>query len=254
MSCHAIALKAPPDGMRGMLPGLVFVRAALHELHAFAGSDGVSATCSALILAQASGPGAVLWVRQPAFDREAGTLYPAGLAELGMDPAQVIYVQARDAVAALQAGLEGARSAAVDAVIVELWGEARAYDLTASRRLALAAKASGVPVFAVRVAADPRPSAAETRWLVRTAASRRLAANAPGHPAFDWLLLRARSGQEGLRYCVEWDRDARNLVCVPAGSARASHDHASLSGAVVSLPANRPGPAQDEPAPWRRAG
>jgi protein ImuA len=192
--------------------------------------------------------------------------HPAGLAELGFDPAHLLLIRARDAPSALQAGLEGARCAALGAVIIELRGETRAYDLTASRRLALAARASGVRVFMVRSAATPMPSAAETRWLARAAPSRALAARAPGnrapgHPAFHLVLLRARNGQEGLQHHLEWNRDAQRLesglsasadapaACQPDGGASAP-----LSRRVVAVPVHRPDTARDEAPPHRRAG
>ncbi len=55
----------------------------------------------------------------------------------------------------LRAGAEAARCPAVGAVLMEPWGEARPLDLTASRRLTLAADQSGVTVFLLR--ARPRP-------------------------------------------------------------------------------------------------
>ena len=103
----------------------------------------------------------------------------------------------RDAKEALQAGAEAGRCATVGATLIELFGEARAYDLTASRRLALAAAAAGAPIFVSRVGASPAPSAAASRWLVRAAPSRALAANAPGSAAFTIFLLRQRGGAAG---------------------------------------------------------
>ena len=60
---------------------------------------------------------------------------------------------------------------AVGAVVLEVWGEARQFDLVASRKLTLAAQASGVTGLVLRIAAEPQPSTAETRWIVRAAHS-----------------------------------------------------------------------------------
>ena len=241
----------------------------LHELYAGAEADGASLSALAMMLGEASkregaredAREATLWVRHEALTREAGAPHPAGLAELGLDPGRLLLLRARDAPSALQGGLEGARCAALGAVIIELRGEARAYDLTASRRLALAARASGVSVFVVRAAAAPMPSAAETRWLARAAPSRALAAKAPGHPAFHLVLLRARNGQEGLQHHLEWNRDAQRLESNPSGHgetapARQLDGGAStpLSRGVVAIPVHRPDTARDEPPPHRRAG
>ena len=221
-------------------------RAALHEFYAAAEADAAGATAAALAFASlAAGGRPVLWVRHDLLDHEAGAPYPPGLAEFGIDPARLIFVRARDAQAALQAGLDGARSAALGAAIVELRGEAKALDLTASRRLALAAQASRMPVLLARSAAQPQPSAAATRWRVRAAPSRALAANAPGHPAFFLSLLRHRGGQAPGEWHLEWNRDAG---CFEDGTA------APLSRGVVPVSFDRPRGAGEDEMPLRKAG
>ncbi len=232
--------------------GFVLPTEGLHEFYAAAHADAACLTGAALMLGQAAKPAPYLWIRHGDGDREAGSPCPAGLRELNTDPAQAILVLPRDPVSALQAALEGARTPHLAAVIVELWGAEPTYDLTASRRLALAAKASHVPVLMMRVAAVPTPSAAETRWRVRAVPSSALAANAPGNPAFEMVLLRARNRQEGLRYCVEWDRDARKLVSRFFPDIGDALIHPALSGAVVPVSFNRSGTPPDEPR--RQAG
>lgn len=241
-------LPQAPEESSGDSPFLSLPAPGLHEFHAATEADG-AALCAFALLLSADQPFR-LWVRHQEQAREMGSVHPAGLAELGLDPAQVLLVQARDVSCVLQAALEGAR--ACGAVVVELHGEAKAYDLTASRRLAVAARASGVCVLIARMGAAPRPSAAQMRWQVRGVPSRALAAKAPGPPAFEVSLLRARNGQEGLRYCVEWDRDARRFI--PRNNpvtAEVDPRLSTLSGAVVSLPSHRQG-AED--SLWRYAG
>ena len=121
----------------------------LHEIYAATQADAACLSGGALMLARGAGRRGCLWVRH-AGHGETGAPSPLGVAELGIDPAGVVLLRVREAGDALQAGLEGAGCRALDAVIVELWGEAKAYDLVASRRLALAAKASGVPVLVAR--------------------------------------------------------------------------------------------------------
>jgi protein ImuA len=203
----------------------------------------------------------VLWVRQGEFAREAGLLSPVGLSEMGISPSSFVLVASRNPLAALQAALEGARTPRLGAVILELWGEAKAYDLAASRRLSLAAKASGLRVLVARVADAVTPSAAETRWRLRALPSHGLAASAPGAPAFELSLLRARDGREGLRYHLEWDRDACRFIAqaegqggevAPATPQRVAIGLPPLSGAVV--PASSDRPAQGPALPFRQAG
>ena len=68
----------------------------------------------------------------------------------------------------------------------DVWGEARQLDLVASRKLTLAAQSSGVTALLLRVAAQPAPSTAETRWIVRAAHSPPSAPwSAWGAPVFD---------------------------------------------------------------------
>lgn len=236
-------------------------RGALHELYAAAQADGASLSALAMMLGETGGKQSRLWVRHAALARETGTPHPAGFSELGLDPASVLLLQARDASAALQAALEGARCTALGAVIVELWGETRVYDLAASRRLALAAKTSGVPVFLLRIGTKSIASAAETRWLARAAPSRALAAKAPGHPAFHLTLLRARNGQEGLQHHLEWNRDAQRFE--DRLSSNGGPDYATPSDGgypaplprpMVPVPFDRSGAAHDEPPSNERAG
>lgn len=183
----------------------------------------------------------IAWVRQNFAGIEAGALHAPGLAELGLDPDALFLVRVRDAVAVLRAGHETARCAALGAVIIEIWKTPKALDFTASRRLSLAAAKSGVTTFLLRASAEPRPSAALTRWRVASGVSQPLAADAPGHPAFDITLLRHRAGVPGRNWRLEWDRD-RHLF----------REAAPLSGAVVALPADRP--AGEAPLEYAKAG
>ena len=112
-----------------------------------------------------------MWIRQDFAEIESGALSMAGLAELGLDPRRVVTVRAADVDAALRTAADALACDAVGAVVLEVWGEARQFDLVASRKLTLAAQASGVTGLLLRVAAEPAPSTAETRWIVRAAHS-----------------------------------------------------------------------------------
>ena len=219
-------------------------RAALHEFYAAAGADAPGITGVALAFALlAAGLRPILWVRHDLIDHEAGIPYAPGLVEFGIDPARLIFVRARDAQAALQAGLDGARCVALGAVVIEIQGEVKALDLTASRRLALAAQVSGTPVLLARTVAHPQPSAAETRWLVSSVPSPALAANAPGHPAFSLSLLRHRSGHPPGEWHLEWNRDRACFEERAANGTTTARDGCAppLSLGVVPLSFHRPG-------------
>jgi protein ImuA len=233
----------------------------VHEVYADMHADIACLSGCMAMLGQGRAAQGVLWVRQGEFAREAGMLSPVGLTQMGISPSSFVLVASRNPVAALQAALEGARTPRLGAVILELWGEAKAYDLAASRRLSLAAKGSGLRVLVARVADAVTPSAAETRWRLRALPSHGLAANAPGAPAFELSLLRARDGREGLRYHLEWDRDACRFIAkgraqeghaAPVAQRRVAGGLPPLSGAVV--PASFDGPDQGPALPFRRAG
>ncbi len=204
-------------------------------------ADGVSAAALALLSAgRNAGAKPVLWVRQAAAEAEHGLPSPLGLRALGLDPASVLLVQARTALDALQAGLDGARCTALSAIIIELWRPGSVYDLTASRRLSLAAGESGLAVMTVANLSRPVPGAARTRWRVRASPSRALAANAPGRPVFELTLLRARNGMSGWACRVEWNSDQRLFSAQPLASEPALLARPPLSGAVVPFPPDRP--------------
>ncbi len=226
------------------------VRAALHEVYAPGTADLAAATGFAVGLAlRAAGQRPILWVRQDYLDSETGALHPPGLSELGLDPGRVLLVRARDAEGVLRAGAEAARCGALGAALIEPWGDPRLFDLTATRRLSLAAEGSGVATLLLRASASQSPSAARTRWLVGPLPSRALEANAPGDPAFKIRLLRHRGGLSECEWRVEWSRDRQCFAegsgfperpVLPEKPVRTwpSPDVAPLSRPLVPLPAN----------------
>jgi protein ImuA len=216
--------------------------AALHEVFAGSAADGPAATgfALALMLRAVRPEQKIVWVRQDMAAREGGELYAPGLAEFGADPSAIIQVRVADALSALRAANEALRCCALGAVALDIWAAPKALDLTATRRLARAAALSGTPAFLIRTGAEPVPSAAMSRWRVRTAPSRPLAADAPGFPVFDIALLRHRAGLAPRRFRVEWDRDQ----CAFRAPA--------LSRAVAAASVHRS--AAPAEAPFRRAG
>ncbi len=204
-------------------------RGQLHEVFAREPADSGSAAGFTAILAYlvSQGSAPLFWLREEAAERQA-FLHAAGLAEIGIDPGRIVLILLADPVALLRAAVDVLRCASVGAVVIELWRQPRTLDLTASRRLVLAAEASGVTPLLLRIAAQPGTSAAQTRWSIRSAPSMGLEADAPGNPAFIAELLRQRGRPDGGRWHLEWDRD------------RARFDDATLSGVVVPPAASGP--------------
>ena len=204
-------------------------RGRLHEIVvAEAGEAGSGAGFAAMLALRAGGGGSpILWLRTEGAERRSGGLYAPGLVELGVDPDALLLGIVPDDVALLRSAADAARCSGLGALVIESWGNPRALDLTASRRLVLAAERSGVTVLLLRIAAEPAPNAADTRWAVTAAPSLALEANAPGPVMLEIELLRRRAGPAGMRWRVEWDRD-EHAFREPA-----------LSGAVLPLPSRR---------------
>lgn len=180
--------------------------ARLHELWPAAPDDAPNAAGFALLLAlkAARSAGTIVWIEQRG---KLGPIYPPGLAELGVDPARILFVNAPDEKALLRAAGDVVRSPAAGAVVIIPAGPAQSLDLTASRRLTLFAERSGATAILLRTADPHAPSAAATRWRVAAAPSRALEANAPGSPAFALDLVRQRGGAPSYGWTLEWDRD-----------------------------------------------
>lgn len=199
---------------------------ALHEFYAATADDDFTALAFALMLAaRSSRAGAVVWVMDARSSRGIRP-YAPGLAGLGVAPEQLVLVCAPDVRGALRAAADAVACPALSAVVIACPHANPAFDLTASRRLALAAARSGVSVLAVRGGAVV-PSAAQTRWAVRRRLSRPLAAGAPGHAAIAVELLRNRAGPAGLSIDMEWNGDARCFrPANPSGNAALVVDRA----------------------------
>nr|WP_303683233.1 hypothetical protein [Brevundimonas naejangsanensis] len=202
----------------------------VHDLYAAAPADAVGVNAFGLGMAlRATAERPIVWGLHEMMAQEAGRPHGPGLHEMGLSPRDLLLVRARDVQTLLAVGEEALRSPAVGAVLLSAWGEAKAFSLTASRRLALAAEAGGATLFLARAGALPCPSAAETRWSVASCASEPLEGGAPGRPSFSATLLRRRGGGATGTWIMEWDREQR-IFRAPT----------PLSGGLVPLAAQRP--------------
>ena len=192
-------------------------RAALHELFAAESGDVATASAFALLLALRlpEPKGKIFWIGEEKQERGAGRLYPPGLAGLGLDPSSIILVRTANMLDALRAAADASRSKAASAVIMEAHGGARMIDLTSTRRLSLAAAETGTLALLLRVDAMPVPSAASTRWQIRSAPSQAFPANSPGLPTFDISLLRYRGGIAPFEARVNWDPEQQTFHDAP---------------------------------------
>jgi protein ImuA len=219
------AAATPVDGW--LAQGLS--KAQLHEIHAVEEENAPSGAGFGIAVSLAAGPLPLLWLRTEGCGRSQGRLHASGLIEPGLPADSLVLAIVADGSALLRAAADAARCPRLGTVLVESVGHAPGFDLTATRRLMLAAESSGVTVLSRRIGAEATASAAAMRW------------RAPRFAAFDVECLRRRGGPAGRRWRVEWDRDAK------------SFRGASLSGAGLSVAPGRAA-ACHPAAPVRRTG
>lgn len=176
-----------------LLPGGGLAYGALHEV-AGGGNSALDGAAPALFVAgiAARTEGPVLWcIARP-------DLFAPALAQAGLTPDRVIFVEAGDDKGVLACFEEGLRHRGLGAVI----GEVARLTMTSSRRLQLAAGQSGTMGIAIRrwrrqadAAEFGQATASVTRWRVSTLPSAPLPV--PGVGRARWLveLIRARAGE-----------------------------------------------------------
>jgi len=178
----------------------------LHEIMGPAG-DGARLGFAASLAARRAGP--VLWCRPRRAVLQSGDPYGPGITGFGLDPARLILIEASRPAELLWALEEGARTAGLSAVV----GEDASPDLTASRRLQLAAEAGqGLLLLLAEDSAHPAASAL-TRWFIRSEPSLP-DAGGPGLSRWNVELRRCRGGVWQQNWSVEWDDAALSLSVV----------------------------------------
>jgi protein ImuA len=207
-------------------------RGAVHEIFAEGRQNAAATGFVAGLVRRVSTRRPLLWIRQDFAEQESGALSLSGFRELGLDPRLLVSVHAPDVESALRAAADALACDALGAVVMEIWGEARQFDLVASRKLTLAARISGVTGLLLRPAAVPSPSTAETRWIVRAAHSPPDTVwpdkiwQAWGAPRLDTQLVRNRHGPTG-QWTMEWKCDEclfREATAHPQPVAAAAAD------------------------------
>jgi protein ImuA len=203
--------------------------------------------------------GAVVWIAEDMAARELGLPYGRGLQAAGLPPELLVLARTRRPRETLWAMEEALRSGAA-VVLAESWAEASAYDLTASRRLALAARRSGnfglLLLPRAAGAAQRLASAAETRVEIAACAPPPRAEGAPrplpGPPAFRLRVVKAR-GLIGAFDPQAWRDIAWSDIVF-------DHEEAEFHGAPFHalpfhvLPGRVPAAPSDRPADAPAAG
>ena len=196
------------------LPGGGLALGAVHQI-CESGPRGSYAAMGMLfaagILARLAGP--VLWCLH------SRDLFAPALARVGLHPDRVIYCETWKDAEILPAMEEGLRHHDLAGVV----GELTRLTLTPSRRLQLAAEASGVTALVVsRAGTDaPEANAAVARWGLSAAPSDRTDAIAMGRPRWRVELQRCR-GAAPNTWIVE-ACDAQGRIALPAGLGDRPH-------------------------------
>ncbi|MDB5316082.1 MAG: hypothetical protein JWO24_1926 [Rhodospirillales bacterium] len=174
------AIKLSP-AIDAALPWGGLARAGLHEI---TGPDiGAVTAFAALILARTENT--VLWIGPEP------NAWPPGLARFGLRPEHLVFVHAGSAQDGLWAMEESLRCPGIGGALLEL----REIDLTAARRLQLAAESGGPIGLLLRGDAETgQASPALTRWRVSPIAGTG-AAHDLGDPGWRLELLRCRGGK-----------------------------------------------------------
>ncbi|MGN6417350.1 MAG: ImuA family protein [Pseudobacter sp.] len=174
------------------LPNHQFPTGAIHE---FMGASSEHATAASgfivsLISHHIACKGVVIWISA------ARTLFPVALAQFGLSPEQLVFVDVAREKDVLWVMEEALKCEAVGAVIAEA-GE---LSFTASRRLQLVVEHSGVTGFVLRgrKVQKMNTTACVTRWSITSTHSLDLEGlPGIGYPSWKVELLRVRNGKPG---------------------------------------------------------
>jgi protein ImuA len=193
--------------------------AALHELSAAPVHLGAAAGFALALAARSPKAQHVLWIATDFGMLETGALYGPGLDLLGLDTERLLVARVARPVDALFAMEEALKCRALSTIVAEV----NEVDLTATRRLSLAAREGGALGLLLRHKPSCSPSAARTRWDVSGAPSVPDELGGLGRTAFRLSLLRNRRGPCGT-WTLTWDHHERVFAALPVGVAAAAAD------------------------------
>jgi protein ImuA len=198
------------------------VHGALHELSAATALHvGTAAGFALALAALAREPHKeTLWIATDFGCLETGVLYGPGLDQFGLAAERLLIVRVPRPIDALFAMEEGLKCRALATVVAEL---SEAPDLTATRRLSLAARNGGGLGLMLRHKADGAPSTATTRWRIAAAPSAPDEFGGLGLTAFTLSLTRNRRGPCGA-WTLAWDHHEHAFSALSFGVAEAARD------------------------------
>jgi len=177
----------------------------------------------------------LLWCRLSAGAREWGRLYGHGLEALGLARQRILTVTLNQPAAILWTIEEALKSAALAGVIADVGPN---LDLTAVRRLMLAANRGGTPALLLFPAPPEGGTGGRSRWIVAAhpSAPPTFDDQAPGAPVWQLRLVRCRGGRPG-QWLVEWSHATHRFALAPAISGRTADPGDATAGDDPGQPA-----------------
>lgn len=194
--------------------------AALHELSATPLYLGAAAGFALALAALSEKARQVLWIATDFGVLETGALYGPGLDLIGLETERLLVARVAKPVDALFAMEEALKCRALAIVVAEVNHDV---DLTATRRLTLAAREGGALGLLLRHKPARTPSAARTRWQVSGARSVPDEFGGLGPTVFTLSLVRNRRGPCGT-WTLAWDHHERVFTALSLGVAAAASD------------------------------
>jgi protein ImuA len=214
---RALGIGAVDAALSGGLQG-----ATLHEVSAAAPIHlGAAAGFTLALAALANEPHKqALWIATDFGNLETGALYGPGLDQFGLSTDRLLVAHVARPVDALFAMEEALKCRALATVVAEF---ADTPDLTATRRLALAARDGGGIGLLLRHKSSNAPSVARTRWQIAAAPSVPDEFGGLGHTAFTVSLTRNRRGPCG-NWTLTWDHHEHAFSALSVGVAATASD------------------------------
>ena len=166
-----------------------------------------------------------LWIETDYAALEGGKPYGTGIDLFGLSMDRLLILRVARPIDALWGFEEALKSSTLAAVIAELPESGAAADLTATRRLSLAARVGNGLGLLLRHRKSPGSTTAMTRWEVGAAPSEPDRFGGFGRTTFDLSLTRNRRGRCG-RFIVHWDHERGSFIpqALSLGLAETAND------------------------------
>ncbi|MEE4348916.1 MAG: hypothetical protein V2J26_01685 [Pacificimonas sp.] len=184
---------------------------------------GAAMDASAITFTLAQIPhGAILWIQDEMSMIEMG-MPTLSMSRYGHDLEELLFVKAKNADDVLWAMMEGLSCTSLTAVVGEIYGDPKALDFVATKRLLHRAEQQGIHAATIRWAANVSLSAARLRWRVTSLPSGPCLYDPQsiGEPRWRAELFRAQGRAPGVWQAeYDWDAARVRLDRLPRASQR----------------------------------